>query len=32
MDVAWLGDEMLMTCSTDNTLKIWHTDGGQEFK
>lgn len=28
MDVAWLGDDMIMTCSTDNTLKIWQTEDG----
>jgi WD repeat-containing protein 1 (actin-interacting protein 1) len=28
MDIAWLGDDTIMTCSTDNSLKIWSVEDG----
>jgi len=32
MDLAWLGNDMIMTCSTDNTLKIWQSDDASDIK
>ena len=28
MDVFWIDDEQILTCSTDNTLKIWNIKEG----
>lgn len=30
MDVAWLDEDKAITCSTDNTVKIWDVKTGKE--
>ena len=32
IDAAWIDEDMIMTASTDNTLKIWNAQDGSEIK
>lgn len=32
MDFAWLDDNTLATCSTDNLVKYWRVDEGAELR
>lgn len=32
MDVVWIDESMIMTCSTDNTVKLWNVEDGTEVK
>lgn len=32
MDLSWLNNEIVATCSTDNTVKLWNVQDGSEMK
>lgn len=32
IDVVWVDDSMIVTCSSDNTVKFWNVEDGSEIK